>query len=125
MDTKTLTEVTHWMKNTDLTEVVYRKNGSGFELRTESALPQSALPSCALVPVGAPAVGIYRGAGAGKSAAIHEGAAVKEGAELGYIELSGEKRPVKSPVKGFLRVVCAEDGKPAQYGQPLFFIEPQ
>ncbi|MFA5162220.1 MAG: hypothetical protein WC421_08230 [Elusimicrobiales bacterium] len=125
MDIKTLSELTGWMKTTDLAEVVYRKNGDGLELRSEEAPVRADIPSCALEPVGAPAVGIYRAAEAGKSRQFREGMAVAAGESLGYIEMSGEKKPVLCPAKGFLRVICIDDGKPAQYGQPLFFVEPQ
>jgi len=125
MDIKLLSELTHWMKTTDLAEIIYRKNDSGVELRSEEAAVRADIPSCALEPVASPAVGIYRSADAGKSRQLTEGMAVAAGEALGYIEMIGEKKPVCCPAKGFLRVVCIDDGKPAQYGQPLFFVEPQ
>ncbi len=125
MDIKVLSDIASWMKTTDLAEVVYRRNGAGFELRTEEAPVRTDLPSCSLEPVAAPAVGIYRLAETGKSRNLKEGMAVAAGEDLGFVEMAGEMKPVTSPSKGFLRVICIDDGKPVQYGQPLFFIEPQ
>jgi biotin carboxyl carrier protein len=125
MDIKVLSDIAGWMKTTDLAEVVYRKDGTGFELRTEEAPVRADLPACSLEPVSAPAVGIYRLAETGKSRNLKEGMSVESGEELGFVEMSGEKKAVTSPSKGFLRVICIDDGKPVQYGQPLFFVEPR
>lgn len=125
MDIKTVSDIAGWMKTTDLAEVVYKKDGDGFELRTEDAPVRADIPSCSLEPVASPAVGVYRCAEAGKSRAFKEGQAVACGEELGYVEMSGQKKPVAVSAKGILRVICIDDGKPVQYGQPLFFIEPQ
>ncbi|MCX5783840.1 MAG: acetyl-CoA carboxylase biotin carboxyl carrier protein subunit [Elusimicrobia bacterium] len=125
MNTKLITEISSWMKKTDLAEVTYRKDGNCVELKTEDAQPDCSMPSCQYSAAASPAVGIYRSAPAGKSSKLGEGSAVKAGQRLGYIEMLGEKKPVTSPCEGTIKISCIEDGEPVQYGQPLFFIEPK
>jgi acetyl-CoA carboxylase biotin carboxyl carrier protein len=124
MDTKTLEEITKWMKQNDLSELIYKKDGVGMEIRTENAMPNCGLPQCTLVPLTSPAVGIYRAAKKGKSGNIEEGKYVKDGDKLGFIEMFKEKKPIVSTTSGYVKIVCVEDGKPAEFGQPLFFVEP-
>lgn len=123
MDMHTVGEVTKWIKETDLAEVVYRKNGQGFEVRTEDAPLKAALPACSYAPVASPAVGIYRSSDAGKTRKFGEGTLVQPGDDMGYVEVLAEKKPVTAAVKGYIRIIAVEDGKPVQYGQPLFFLE--
>jgi len=54
---------------------------------------------------------------------VAEGLSVKEGDRLGYIETFSGAKPVAAPCGGFVKLVCVEDGKPVNYGQPLFFVE--
>lgn len=124
MDTKLITEITQWLKTTDLAEFCYSKDHDSIEIKTSEALPEPLDLSCRLTVVPAPALGIYRRAAKGKSLPLTEGQAVKEGDALGLIESVGKKHTVTAPVAGTLRIIAAEDGKPAEYGQPLFFIEP-
>lgn len=123
MNINELASITAWMKKTDLTELLYRKNGESVEIRTEDALLVSNMPSSSLSPALSPAVGIYRAALPGKSQAELEGRKVQENELLGYIEMPGARKQVNSPCAGTVRVVCIEDGKAVEYGQPLFFIE--
>ena len=74
--------------------------------------------------VTAPAIGFYYAAQKGQSLLLKEGQTVKQGDGLGMIETSTKKHTITAPVAGTLRVICAEDGKPVEYDQPLFFIEP-
>ncbi|MFA6584072.1 MAG: biotin/lipoyl-containing protein [Elusimicrobiaceae bacterium] len=124
MNIKTLSEVSCWIKETDLTEVVYRKSGTGFELKTEEAVPQPNIPSCAYSVIPSPGVGIYRLAPKGKTANFKEGNSVGKGDSLGFVEIHNTEKIITAQDNGVLRVICVEDGAPVQYGQPLFFIEP-
>ena len=112
-----------WMKTTDLIELAYQKGGRGVELRLADTEPV-VLPEAALVPVGAPAVGVFRASEPGRPP-LNEGAALKPGDSLGYVESRGRRVPVQSPAHGFLSKILAEDGRPVQYGQPLFLVEPR
>ena len=124
MDTKLITDITNWLKTTDLAEFCYHKDHNCIEIKTREALPEPAQFSCHLTAVTAPVLGFYFAAQKGKSLLLKEGQPVKQGDPLGLIESAAKKHTVTAPVAGTLRVICAEDGKPVEYGQPLFFIEP-
>lgn len=124
MDTKLITEITDWLKTTDLAEFCYEKDGDCIEVKTAEALPEPAKFTCSLSAVCAPAIGIYKTAAKGKNVLLKEGAQVKEGETLGVVETVSKQHNITAPVAGILRVIAAEDGKPVEYNQPLFFIEP-
>lgn len=115
--------ITAWMKETDLTELLYKKNDDAVNIRTEDAPLASGMPSCSLSPVLSPAVGVYRGALPGQSGPVQEGRKVESNELLGYIEMPGARKQISSPCAGTVRIACIEDGKAAEYGQPLFFVE--
>ena len=123
MDTKLITEITEWLKTTDLAEFCYEQNGDSIEVKTKEALPEPAQFACSLTPVTSPAVGIYHTAGKGKNLVFKEGQAVKEGDSLGLVETVSTQHKITAPVSGKLRVVTAEEGAPVEFGLPLFFIE--
>lgn len=123
MDTKLITEITEWLKTTDLAEFCYEKNGDSIEVKTKESLPEPAQFACSLTPVTSPAVGIYHTAGKGKNLVFKEGQAVKEGDSLGLVETVSTQHKITAPVSGKLRVVTAEEGAPVEFGLPLFFIE--
>jgi acetyl-CoA carboxylase biotin carboxyl carrier protein len=123
MDTKFISEVTKWMKTTDLAEFCYEKDGDCIEIKTKEALPEPAEFTCSLSAVTAPAVGIYRMAEKGKNLVLTEGQAVAEGDVLGLIETVGKKHVIKAPLSGKLRIAAAQEGAPVEFGLPLFFIE--
>ena len=60
MNTKSFGEIAKWMRDTDLVEIKYKKDGNGFEIRTEDAPVKTNIPECQLMPVVAQAVGIFR-----------------------------------------------------------------
>lgn len=124
MDTKLITEITQWLKTTDLAEFCYRNEDNCIEIKTREALPEPTDFTCSLVAVTAPALGVYHAAAKGKSLPLKEGDTVEEGAALGWIETASQKHQITAPRAGVLRIIVAEEGKPAEYGQPLFFIEP-
>jgi len=123
MDTKFISEVTKWMKTTDLAEFCYEKDGDCIEIKTKEALPEPTEFSCSLTAVTSPAVGIYRMAEKGQSLVLTEGQIVAEGDVLGMVETVSQKHIVKAHLSGKLRVAAAKDGAPVEFGLPLFFIE--
>lgn len=123
MDTKLISEVTAWMKTTDLAEFCYSQNGNCIEIKTQEALPEPAQYACSLTAVTAPAVGIYHAADKGKNLVLTEGQSVAEGAPLGIVETVSQKHVITSPVSGKLRKVTAQEGAVVEFGLPLFFIE--
>ena len=124
MDTKLITDITNWLKTTDLVEFCYQKDHNCIEIKTREALPAPIESVCHLIAVTAPAVGVYYAAQRGKNLILKEGQRIKQGDSLGVVETAAKKQPVTAPVSGTLRVITAEDGKAVEYGQPLFFIEP-
>ena len=124
MDTKLITDITNWLKTTDLAEFCYQEDRNCIEIKTREALPAPLQCACHLTAVTAPALGFYRAAQKGKSLLLKEGQSVQSGAALGFVETASKKHLITAPVDGTLRVISAEDGKPVEYGQPLFFIEP-
>ena len=123
MDTKLISEVTQWMKTTDLAEFCYEKDGNCLEIKTQEALPEPAQFTCSLTAVTAPAVGIYHMADKGKNLALTEGQAVNEGDALGLVETVSKKHVITAPLSGKLRKVTAQEGAVVEFGLPLFFIE--
>lgn len=124
MDTKLITEITTWLKTTDLAEFCYHNEDNCIEIKTREALPEPAQFTCHLTAVTAPAIGFYYAAQKGKSLALQEGQPIQEGDSLGVVESASKRHVVAAPISGTLRIISAEDGKPVEYGQPLFFIEP-
>jgi acetyl/propionyl-CoA carboxylase alpha subunit len=125
MNIQLLKEITKWFKKTDLVELMYRKHGEGFELKEQARDYQIGASACILEPVVSPGIGIYRAAEPGKTQSFREGTLVKEGDVLGYIEMPQDKKLVTSQVRGHIKTIAIEDGKPVEYGQPLFYIEPK
>lgn len=123
MDTKLISEVTKWMKTTDLAEFCFEKDGDCIEIKTKDALPEPAQFNCSLTPVTSPAIGIYRRMEKGKDLTLTEGQQVAEGDALGVVETVGKKHKIKAPVAGKLRFAAAENGAAVEFGLPLFFIE--
>ena len=123
MDTKLISDVTNWMKTTDLAEFCYEQNGNCIEIKTEEALPEPAQYTCSLTAVTAPAVGIYHMAEKGKNLTLTEGQSVQEGDFLGLVETVSKKHSVTAPVSGKLRKVTAQEGAVVEFGLPLYFIE--
>ncbi len=124
MDTKLVTDITRWLKTTDLAEFCYQKDHNCIEIKTRDALPAPVVSECHLTAVTAPAIGFYHAAQKGKNLVLKEGQVLKEGDALGLIESAAKKHTLTAPVAGTLRIISAEDGKPVEFGQPLFFIEP-
>ena len=107
-----------------MAEFCYEKDHNCIEIKTREALPEPAKFTCHLTAVTSPALGFYQSAAKGKSLPLKEGQAVKEGDSLGLVETLSQKHKITAPVSGTLRIISAEEGKPVEYGQPLFFIEP-
>lgn len=123
MDTKLISEVTEWMKTTDLAEFCYEQNGNCIEIKTQQALPEPAHFTCTLTAVTSPAVGIYHLADKGKNLTLTEGQEINEGDALGLVQSETKTYPIASPLTGKLRKVTAQEGAVVEFGLPLFFIE--
>ena len=125
MDVKTLTKMTKWMESTDLEEITWRSGDDKISLKLNNNPGHNATISSTLEPVLAPSIGIFRFARPGKTNHLKEGSSVKNGQELGVVEVGKDFKSVPAPSDGLLKIISTEDGKPVEYGQPLFFIEPK
>ncbi|MBP5616307.1 MAG: acetyl-CoA carboxylase biotin carboxyl carrier protein subunit [Elusimicrobiaceae bacterium] len=123
MDTKLISQVTQWMKTTDLAEFCYEDNGNCIEIKTQEALPEPAQFECSLTAVTAPAIGVYHAAAKGQNLTLSEGQTVQEGDPLGWVETASKKHKITAPISGKLRKVTAQEGAVVEFGLPLFFIE--
>ena len=123
MDTKLISDVTNWMKTTDLAEFCYEQNGNCIEIKTQEALPEPVQYTCSLTVVPAPSVGIYHLADKGQNLTLTEGQEVQEGDALGLVETVSKKHLIVSPVSGKLRKINVQEGGVVEFGLPLFFIE--
>jgi acetyl-CoA carboxylase biotin carboxyl carrier protein len=113
-----------WMKQTDLVEVLYRKEGATLSLRIEDAEAPVDIPPSVFVPVTSPAVGVFRLSSPGRAPEARKGAAVKRGAKLGVVESGSKRIDIEAPADGRVAELLAEEGMAVEYGRPLFLIEP-
>jgi len=125
MDVIMLTALSKWMENTDLEEITWRSGKNKISLKTNNEPVESIIPSSPLQPVLAPAIGIFRSSQPGQTNALTEGMKLSQGSELGWIETGKTREALKAPCQGNLKIIAIKDGQPAEYGQPLFFIEPE
>jgi biotin carboxyl carrier protein len=78
-----------------------------------------------LVPVTAPMLGLFfRSFKPGDPPLAEPGQEVREDDVLGTIEVLQQRHPVKSPMRGRIKQVCARDGQMVEFKQPLFLLEP-
>ena len=125
MDVKTLTKMTKWMETTDLEEITWKNGDDKISLKLNNNPEHSATITSALEPVLSPSIGIFRFARPGKTNHLKEGSTVKAGVEMGVVEVGKDFKSVASSSNGLLKIISIEDGKPVEYGQPLFFVEPK
>ncbi|HNW45187.1 MAG TPA: hypothetical protein PKI19_11830 [Elusimicrobiales bacterium] len=125
MDIAKLSKLTKWMETTDLEEITWRSGEDKITLKINSNPAHTTTISSTLEPVLAPSIGLFRFARPGKTNNLKEGASVKKGQELGVIEMGKDFKSVTAPADGLLKIISVEDGKPVEYGQPLFFVEPK
>lgn len=119
--------VAEWMKGTDLVEVAYKKDASGFALTAPGAEPTMTappLPASRYEPVVSAGVGVLQWSEPGQPRRSDEGAEVAEGAVLAVIVgASGVAKPVKAARAGRVAKVLAEAGQAVEYGQPILLLE--
>jgi acetyl-CoA carboxylase biotin carboxyl carrier protein len=99
----------------------------------QPAQPQSAQPAAPasgsddsnLVTIKSPMIGtFYRSAGPGKSPFVNVGDEISAGKVICIIEAMKLFNEIESDVNGKIVKVLVEDGKPVEYDQPLFLVEP-
>lgn len=78
------------------------------------------------LPVVAPVVGVFHNGGMlDPREMVGEGDRVREGQLLAAIEAMKVPNELRSPVTGLVTRLLVEDGSAVEYGQTLFFIEPE
>jgi acetyl-CoA carboxylase biotin carboxyl carrier protein len=87
--------------------------------------PQDPAPAKSNAPtINSPMVGtFYRSPTPGEKAYIGVGDTVEEGTTVCIIEAMKVMNEIKAEARGTIARVLAEDGKPVQYGQPLFELK--
>lgn len=90
-----------------------------------SAPAAAAAPSGPAGPtINSPMVGtFYRSAAPGEKAFINVGDQVDENTTVCIIEAMKVMNEIKAEARGTIARILAEDGKPVQYGQPLFELK--
>jgi acetyl-CoA carboxylase biotin carboxyl carrier protein len=92
------------------------------------AAPAAQAAPAAASPVGptinSPMVGtFYRSAGPGEKSFANVGDQVDENTTVCIIEAMKVMNEIKAEARGTIARILAEDGKPVQYGQPLFELK--
>ena len=94
-----------------------------------AAAPTAAAPAAAPAePAGpsinSPMVGtFYRSSAPGEKAFVNVGDSVDENTTVCIIEAMKVMNEIKAETRGTIASILAEDGKPVQYGQPLFQLK--
>ncbi len=91
-----------------------------------AATPAAAAPDTAgLVPIESPMVGtFYRAPAPGAEPYVKEGDVIQKGAVVCIVEAMKLMNEIESEVAGRIVRVVAENGKPVEFGQHLFLVEP-
>jgi acetyl-CoA carboxylase biotin carboxyl carrier protein len=92
---------------------------------SQGAVPEPAAAAAAAGPsINSPMVGtFYRAGSPGEKPFVSVGDSVDEGTTVCIIEAMKVMNEIKAEARGTIARVLAEDGKPVQYGQPLFELK--
>ena len=78
-----------------------------------------------LTPIESPMVGtFYRAPAPGAEPYVKEGDSIHKGTVVCIVEAMKLMNEIESEVAGRIVRVMAENGKPVEFGQPLFLVEP-
>lgn len=146
MDLKELKALVRLMESSDLAELevaqgdrrirIRRRSDDGVPvIRTgapvqggakASATPVApAADTAGLVPIESPMVGtFYRAPAPGAEPYVKEGDTIQKGTVVCIVEAMKLMNEIESEVAGRIAGVVAENGKPVEFGQPLFLVEP-
>jgi len=124
MDLSALAALSKWMEQTDLEEITLKHGKDKISFRTGNFHEETEMPQAMVKSISAPSIGIFRFALPGRSKKLSSGDRINKDDELGWIETGSAREAVISPYSGTLKIIAVKDGQAAEYGQPLFFIEP-
>jgi biotin carboxyl carrier protein len=134
----TLNDLLDFAAEVNLAEVVWEKEGRRMAFkRSVSFAPPPAPASPAEAPAGSvvapdahhqkiksPMVGTFLRAPKDRPPLVVEGDVVTPGQRLAIVEAMQVPKDVMANVKGRILRVLVENGRPVEYGQPLFEIDP-
>ncbi len=152
MNIKDVKDLIELIAGTDVVEVEVERAGARIRVRREGGVNASAppvplvpaaavsLPASALAPAAtakvepqlpenvtllrAPLVGrFYRAPGPDAAPFVEVGARVRKGQVLCIIEAMKLMNQIEAEQPGIVRAVLVEDGRPVEFGEPLFEIE--
>ena len=142
MDLKELKALVRLMEGGDLEELevaegdrrirIRRRAGdgppvvrAGVPAQGGAAPAMVAADAAGLVPIESPMVGtFYRAPAPGAEPYVKEGDAIRKGTVVCIVEAMKLMNEIESEVAGRIVRVVAENGKPVEFGQPLFLVEP-
>jgi acetyl-CoA carboxylase biotin carboxyl carrier protein len=146
MDLKELKALVRLMEGGDLEELevaegdrrvrIRRRSGDGLPVVRAGAPAQSgakitstpamgAADTAGFVPIESPMVGtFYRAPAPGAEPYVKEGDSIQKGTVVCIVEAMKLMNEIESEVAGRIARVVAENGKPVEFGQPLFLVEP-
>ena len=152
MELKDIKAIIDLMKKNSITEFelerqdskirLKRGNGGSIAQQTEDLPPMIPMPSAGALPVIAPptlptaaATGeieikspmigtFYRAPSPEAGAYVEVGTEVNPESVVGIIEAMKVMNEIKAEVKGVVTQVLAENGKPVEFGQPMFKVRP-
>jgi acetyl-CoA carboxylase biotin carboxyl carrier protein len=145
MDLKELKALLRLMEGADLEELEVQEGDKRIRLRRRpgdsaparpngpaqvgvkmSAVPVAATPDTGgLIAIESPMVGtFYRAPAPGAEPYVKEGDRVQKGSVVCIVEAMKLMNEIESEISGLIVKVVAENGKPVEFGQPLFLVEP-
>lgn len=88
-----------------------------------AAQPAPAAPAAQGTPLNSPMVGtFYRSSAPGAKPFVEVGDKVKKGQVVCIIEAMKLLNEVEAESDGVVKEICAENGQPVEFGQPLFIL---
>ncbi len=128
MNNSPFQSVADWMKTTDLAEIIYRKNGTGFSLTApgagEIAVPNAPMVSGRFSPVVSDGVGVFQWSEPGQARSTEEGSELSVGDVIGVISAGpGVSKPIIATRAGKVAKIFIDAGAAVEYGQPLLLLE--
>lgn len=152
MNWENIKKIFRLLKNTDITEFHFEKDGEKIKIKRDRMLKSGEVPSQAsdipvptdaqqkkhegqvvseadnhgLFTLTSPIVGtFYRASSPDGSPFVEVGAEVNKGQVLCIIEAMKLMNEIESEIDGVIMRILVENGQPVEYGEPLFLIDPR
>jgi acetyl-CoA carboxylase biotin carboxyl carrier protein len=142
MEIDDLKELIDLLKETDITELQFEKDGTKVRIKRERMLSPMEIQvqkfgglqekvisateeETRLITITSPIVGTFYRAPSPEAAPFVEiGSRVKKGQVLCIVEAMKLMNEIESEIDGTIIKALVENGQPVEYGEPLFLIEP-